>query len=627
MLMRKILSLILFAIVLLVFNRCSSRHEEPIAIQDFFVKPERSNFKVSPDGKSIAYIGIDNHCRNIFILNIDNPDSSKQLTYEANMNVQYYFWATPDTIVYSLNQAPNDSLRLFAVDIHTEGTTYLLPPSQHELRWVQPLVSINGKILMQMNDRDSTVFDLYRLPLNGSGPELVDHNIHSMSTWVPSLDGQVRLAISTDSVEDKVWFREDESLPFKNVLQTDFVSLVIPLGPSKNNNSSYYALSNLGKDKLGLVLFDFKTGSKQVLVENNRADLNREGYSFPRGEMIYTSVTENRKVTTFNNDRLKQIYNKIASQYSDFNVDIVDYDENFNLVVFRVYTDVNPGQYLYYSSKSDQIKELLTVNPTLQKHRFSPMKPISYLSRDGKVITGFLTLPLTEMSKYPVVVLVHDGPNHRDTWGFNQEVQFLANRGYAVFQVNYRGSTGFGKEFIKAGYKQWGGEIQNDINDGVTWLIHQGIADKNRIAIMGTGFGGYSALYAACFNPLLYKCAISSSGYTNLFTYLKEIPPYYKQYLQLYYKIIGDPTKEYELFKAISPLFHAERVKIPIMIVQGGRDQYNSITDVNQFVQKVKNNGGSVRFTYFEEEGRKIRNEENIILYYQQIEEFLKTNL
>src|SRR5690606_13181807 len=151
-------------------------------------------------------------------------------------------------------------------------------------------------------------------------------------------------------------------------------------------------------------------------------------------------------------------------------------------------------------------------------------------------------------STYPVVVLVHDGPNRRSDWGFDPEVQFLTNRGYAVFQVNYRGSIGYGKEFWTAGFKEWGGKIQTDITDGGTWLIHEGIADKDRIAIMGSGLGGYSALYAAAFNPILYKCAISSSGYSNLFTYFREIPPHLKYYVQLYYRIIDNPEKESDLF-------------------------------------------------------------------------------
>src|SRR5690606_8068076 len=182
-------------------------------------------------------------------------------------------------------------------------------------------------------------------------------------------------------------------------------------------------------------------------------------------------------------------------------------------------------------------------------------------------------------------ILVHDGPNRRDVWGFNAEVQFLANRGYLVFQINYRGSTGFGKEFYTAGFKQWGGKIQSDINDGVTWLINEGIADPKRIAIMGTGFGGYSALYATCFSPTLYKCTISSSRYTHLFTYFRELPPYYQSYICLYHLILGDPQKAFELYKAISPLFHAEMVCTPLFIFTRAKDRFNITTDVNQIVQ------------------------------------------
>lgn len=624
--MRFLSNIILFSIVVL-FYACRSGNVETIPVEDFFVKPERSNFRVSPDGKRIAYIGVEDHCRNIFILDTETPDSSKQLTYQKDMNVQYFFWATEDSIVYSNSQSHKDSLRLSVIDIHTERSTNLMEPADHELRWVSPSYAINGKLIAQMNNRDSTVFDLYRLPLNGSGPELIELNKQKMGMWVPSLDGQVRLAISSDSIDDKLWYRASEKDTFRNVLKTDFISTMTPLGPVKDSKSSFYTLSNIGKDKSELVIVDFETGKQKVLAGSKKADLNKDGYHFGNGEMIYTSVFEDRKKIDVLNPDFDVIYKKIKKKYADYNIDLIDFDKNFNLVVFKIYTDTNPGQILYYSSVKDEFKELVLINPSLQNKEFSPMESISFSSRDGRIISGFLTYPLVKKDKYPVVVLVHDGPNHRDNWGFDQEVQFLANRGYAVFQVNYRGSIGFGKEFVTAGFKQWGGEIQNDISDGVTWLIHQGIADKDRIAIMGSGFGGYSALYAACFNPTLYKCAISSSGYTNLFTYLKEIPPYYQHYLKLYYRIIGDPVKESDLFKAISPLFHADKIRIPILMFQGGRDRYNSITDINQFVQKVKNNGSVIQYTFFEEEGRRLRKEENVIIYYQQVEAFLSQNL
>lgn len=271
---------------------------------------------------------------------------------------------------------------------------------------------------------------------------------------------------------------------------------------------------------------------------------------------------------------------------------------------------------------------LSDVNPKLSKVELLPKKAISFQSRDGLTLHGYLTYPASNVTTdLPVVVLVHDGPYRRESIDFDAEVQFLANRGYLVFQPNYRGSAGYGKKFWAAGFKEWGGKIQSDIIDGVTWLIHQGVVDKNKVAIMGTGFGGYSALHGATYNSSFYKCAISLSGYTNLFTYLKEIPPHQQQYVKLFYNIIGNPTKEYDMFKAISPVFHADKVKIPVLFAQGGKDSYSSLTDANQFVQRLKNNNVPVKYIYREEEGRRFRNEENIINYYQEVELFLREYL
>ena len=626
--MLRIIKSIIYIFVFLTTVSCiGGKQAELIPVQDFFGKPERTNFKVSPDGKKIAYVGLEDHCRNIFILDIEQPDSSKQLTYQNSMNVQYFFWASKDTIVYSNSQTPNDSLRLYTIDVHTERSTYLIPPSKNAIRWVSPTRSFDGKLLAQLNMRDSSVFDLYRIGLDGSGVELVERNDKNINTWFVSKDGKVRIAISSDSIEDRLWFRKEEDQPFKIVLETDFSSTLMPLGPVGNSIDSIYALSDIGRDKMAIVKMDLKSTKEEQLLSSSSYDLNKEGYLFSRGEMIYSTVNANKKQTKIHNGDFEKIYNKIANQFKGYAIDILDMDSAFNLVVFKTFTDINPGGVYYYSAKKDKIEELTITNPTLKDKEFAPMEEISFKSRDGNDINALITYPQNKKSNCPVVVLVHDGPNRRDTWGFNQEVQFLANRGYVVFQVNYRGSIGFGKKFYAAGFKQWGGEIQNDINDGVAWLIHKGIADKEKIAIMGSGFGGYSAMYAACFNPTMYRCAISSSGYLNLFTYFKEIPVYYKSYLQLYYKIIGDPIRESELFKAISPLFHAEKVKMPVLLFQGGLDKYNSITDLHQFVQKVKNNNVDVQYVFKEDEGKRFKKEENIIEYYQQIESFLNEQM
>lgn len=615
--------LILLSIVVLSCGR--KDQEKLIPIEDFFDKPDHTSFKISPNGKWVAYLGLEDHCKNIFILNLDHPDSSKQLTYQNSMNVQYYFWATDNTIVFSNAQSYQDSLRLFTVDIHTEKINTLLKPAKHSIKWLSPSKAFNGYLLAQMNRRDSTVIDLYRIPLDGREPILVDQNTHNFNEWFVSSDGKVRLALSSDSVEDRLWYREEEGMPYSNVVETDFSSMVYPLGPVKDSKNSIYALSNRERDKMAVVNLNLENGKEEILASNSEVDLNADGYSFSRQEVLFSTAFSKKKETIIHNLALQKIYDTISAQFEGNIVDIIDVDSSFNTVLFKTYTDTQPGGvYYYYKGK---IKELTPMNPSLGDKHLSPMEEVSFDSRDGRSIQGYITYPLKKKDKYPIVVLVHDGPNRRDVWGFHPEVQFLANRGYAVFQVNYRGSVGLGKDFYVSGFKEWGGEIQNDINDGVAWLIHKGIADKERIAIMGTGFGGYSALYAACFNPTLYRCAISSSGYINLFTYFKELPPYYNSYKQLYYKIIGDPQKEYELFKAISPLFHAEKIRMPILMFQGGRDRYNTMTDVNQFVQKVKSNNVELQYVWKEDEGRRFRKEENIIEFYQIIENFLNEKM
>src|SRR5690606_3012812 len=224
-------------------------------------------------------------------------------------------------------------------------------------------------------------------------------------------------------------------------------------------------------------------------------DINWEGYSSGRKSVLYSSIYNEKKKTIIHDKELAKIYERIRERFRDYTLDIIDVDSLFSTVIFKPYTDTNPGSIYYYYRQKDTIVELSPQNPLLADKTLSPMKQVTFNARDGKLIHGFLTYPNKKAAEYPVVVLVHDGPNRRDVWGFNAEVQFLANRGYLVFQINYRGSVGFGKEFYTAGFKQWGGKIQSDINDGVTWLINEGIADPKRVAIMGTGFGGYSALH------------------------------------------------------------------------------------------------------------------------------------
>ncbi|MEJ5054744.1 S9 family peptidase [Sphingobacterium sp. MYb382] len=621
----------LIGCVLLAFVSCGKKQgaSSLIPVENFFVKPEKSNFKLSPDGSRIAYLGIDDHCKNIFILDLNDRRKSKQLTYQSDMNVQYFFWASDSMLVFSNAHSSTDSLRMYAIGVDNEVQKQIIPTKKAKLRWLAPQKLMDDYLLVSLNDRDSSVFDLYKVFVDGRAPQLVTQNPGNVSNWFASPDGKVRLAVTSDSVQESLLYRAGEQDPFKQVAVTDYQTIIEPIGFVKNSSTNIYALSNKNRDKLALVEYNCTTGDEErVIYSNEEVDLESSGYSHYLQELIYSSYTIDRGEKYFFNTTFKKQFENLSTQFKGQSIDIIDTDNAMQNWIVRIATDVNPGGIYHYDVRTNEAHLLSETNPKLGETPLAPKQAINFQSRDGLTLHGYLTYPATGgKDDLPVVVLVHDGPYRRETANYDPEVQFLANRGYLVFQLNYRGSSGYGKKFWAAGFKQWGGKIQTDIIDGVTWLIHQGIVDKNKVAIMGTGFGGYSALHAATYNSSFYKCAISMSGYTNLFTYLKEIPPYQQQYAKLFYKIIGNPVKEYDMFKAISPVFHADKVKIPVLFAQGGKDAYSSLMDANQFVQRLKNNNIPVRYLYREEEGRRFRNEENVVNYYQEVETFLKEYL
>lgn len=256
------------------------------------------------------------------------------------------------------------------------------------------------------------------------------------------------------------------------------------------------------------------------------------------------------------------------------------------------------------------------------------MKPVKYTSRDGLVIHGYLTLPKGVAAKnLPVVVNPHGGPWYRDSWRFNPEVQLLANRGYAVFQPNFRGSTGYGRKFWEASFKQWGRAMQDDVTDGVRWLVKEGIADPKRVAIYGGSYGGYTTLAGIAFTPDLYAAAVDYVGVSSIFSWMKAFPPYWKPYLEMVYEMVGDPEKDAELLRSVSPLFHVERIKTPLLVAQGARDPRVPKAESDQFVDAMRKRGVEVEYIVKDNEGHGFNNEENRFEFYEAMERFLAKHL
>jgi dipeptidyl aminopeptidase/acylaminoacyl peptidase len=299
-----------------------------------------------------------------------------------------------------------------------------------------------------------------------------------------------------------------------------------------------------------------------------------------------------------------------------------------DVFIIRTYSDRSLGAYYVYVPASKTLTKLADVSPWLNENDLAVMKPVTYTSRDGMTIHGYLTLPKDHPAKnIPIIVNPHGGPWVRDSWTFNPEVQFLANRGYGVLQVNYRGSTGYGRRFMEAGFKQWGRAMQNDLSDGVLWLIEHGIADPKRVAIYGGSYGGYATLAGMTFTPELYACGIDYVGVSNLFTFMKTIPPYWKPFLEMTYEMVGHPENDHELLKAASPVFHVDKIRAPLFIAQGANDPRVNKDESDQMVEALKKRGIDVPYMVKDNEGHGFLNEENKFEFYEAMEKFLAKHI
>ncbi|NEU08721.1 S9 family peptidase [Flavihumibacter sp. R14] len=605
---------------------CSAEKEtRSIPVEDFFKNPEKTAFSISPDGEYISYLQPYHDRLNIFVQTTDGKNVVR-LTSDTSQNIAYYFWANNKEILYLRNAGNDSDLGLFAVKKDGTDNRKLIEYQNSKIGLITPK-AYNNNILVSLNMRDSTVFDAYRMNITTGKLSLLVRNPGNITEFYADSSGELRLALTSDGVDETLIYRETEKDDFRPVVKNNFKTSINFLGFSKD--SCIYILTNKNRDKKALVELNCNTGKEhQELYSNPQVDVSEGSYSRSKNKMVFAGYESWKKERHYLDNDTRDMYERLEELLPDTEIKITDQDSSESKFIIRTFTDRNPGTYYLYNIEDNQLKKLGDINSSIKQNEMAPMKPVSYKSRDGLTINGYLTLPLNMPEKnLPVVVLPHGGPSFRNSWGYNSEVQFLANRGYAVFQMNFRGSTGYGKSFWIAGFKEWGGKIQNDITDGVKWLISKEIADPKRIAIYGASFGGFSALHGLCFNSELYACGASYSGLTNLFTYLKGIPPYYKPYQQMYFEMVGDPEKDADYFRDTSPIFHTDKIKVPVLIAQGTKDPRVNVNETNQFVKELKKRKMPVTYILKENERHFFKKPENRIEFYQQLEKFLDGNL
>jgi dipeptidyl aminopeptidase/acylaminoacyl peptidase len=599
-----------------------------IPLRDFFKNPLSRGYELSPDGNTLSFLQPWESRMNIFIRPAAGGEP-KRLSSEKERDIRDYSWKGNAFIVYAMDNKGDENFHLKRIDLKSGEVKDLTPFPKVRAEVIDDLEDVSDTdMLIALNKRNAEVFDAYRINVKTGEMKMVAQNPGKVSRWITDHAGVIRAATETDGVNSKLLTRPDEKSEFKTVVTTNFRESVEPQFYTFDNKN-IYAVSNIGRDKSAVVTLDPANGKElEKIYENPEVDVSALAYSKKRKVLTYATYDTWKTERKFFDPESETLFKQLSDRLPGYEVDVVAHDKAEDKFIVMASNDRTPGTRHLYDKKTGKLTQLAEVAPWLKQDQLAPMKPIQYQSRDALTIHGYLTLPLgREPKNLPVVVNPHGGPWFRDTWGFNPEVQFLANRGYAVLQMNFRGSTGYGRKFWEASFKQWGQKMQDDITDGVQWLIKQGIADPKRIAIYGGSYGGYATLAGVTFTPDLYAAAVDYVGVANMFTFMKTIPPYWKPFLDMFHEMVGDPEKDKAMMEAVSPVMHADKIKTPLFIAQGAHDPRVNKAESDQMVEALKKRGVDVEYMVKENEGHGFHNEENRFDFYGAMEKFLEKHL
>ena len=619
-----------FALLLiapLLFAACSTKTEEKaptIAVEDFFKNPEKFGWRISPDGEYASYLSPHNGHTNVFVQKISDS-AGVPVTNDTVRNIYRYQWKG-NRIVYLQDVGGDENFQMFSVAADGKDLKALTPFPKVRTEIFDDWREIAGKekeMMIGLNKRDARYFDPYSINIETGELKVLFQNDKNYDSWFTDHAGIIRMASKTDGVNTTYYHRATEAAQFDSIITTTYKDqFAIQFFTFDNKN--IYASSNIGRDKTAIVEYDLAT-RKEVKEIYSNPDYDVDGLSFSEKRKVLTTVnyTSWKREQHFLDKETAAEYKKMRNKFKGYEIGI--YGNNNDEDKFVVWTgnDKVAAKYYFYDKKTGDTKFLADAFPWLKEENMATMKPVEYKSRDGLTIHGYLTLPKgVEGKNLAVVINPHGGPWARDDWGFNNEAQLFANRGYAVLQMNFRGSTGYGKEFWLKSQKQWGKTMQDDITDGVNWLIKEGIADPKRVAIYGGSYGGYATLAGVTYTPDLYACAVDYVGVSNMFTFMKTIPPYWEPYKAMFYEMVGDPVKDSLLLAEVSPALHAGNIKTPLFVAQGANDPRVNKAESDQMVEALKKRGVAVDYMVKNDEGHGFANENNRLDFYKAMDKF-----
>ncbi len=614
------------------------------AVRDFFRRPERTGFQLSPDGRHLSFLARHQGRLNVFVQAIDERGhplgEARALTSESARDVGGYFWKGNDRVLFVKDFGGDENFHVLSVPIDGGEIVDLTPYQRVRAGVIDGLIDDDRCILLSHNRRDASVFDVVRVDVASGEETVIAENPGNILGWMTDHDGRLRVAVAGDGVNQTLMYRDDEADAFRPVVTTDFRDTLSPLMFTFDNRKLYVA-SNRGRDRTAIFEFDPDTGLEGTLLyEHDEVDVASLGHSRKR-QVLTTVWYETDRIHGHHFDTFyANVFADLDARLPGGEASIIDVTLDESRMLVREKDDRATGAVWLYDVATRELTKIQDLTPWLAAEDMAPMRPIAYTSRDGLRVHGYLTLPVGHEfdadadgnGGQPLLSLVvnpHGGPWARDHWGFNPEVQMLANHGYAVLQMNFRGSVGYGRAFWQASFGEWGRAMQHDIDDGVDWLIGKGVVDPKRIAIYGASYGGYAALAGVTFTPERYAAAVDYVGVSNLFTLLESVPPYWKPLLDMMYEQIGNPTTEAgrQALHDASPLFFADRIVTPLFVAQGANDPRVKQAESDQIVAALRSRGVEVQYMLKENEGHGFGNEENQYAFYEAMIAFLDTHL